>query len=45
MRLNSMKEIYGKKSFLELTQKPEQLAPINVFKLDRISHFLHRMSH
>jgi len=30
---------------LEITQKPEQLAPINVLKLDRKSHILLRMSH
>jgi len=40
-----MKEIYGKKSFLELIQKLEQLASINVLKLARKSHILLRMSH
>jgi len=42
-----MKEIYGKKSFLKIIQKLEQLAPINVLKLhvDRKSHTLLRMSH
>jgi len=45
MRLNSIKEIYGKKSFLEITQKPEQLVPINVLNLDKKSHILLRMSH
>jgi len=29
-----MKEIYGKKSFFEITRKPKQLAPINGLKLD-----------
>jgi len=33
-RLSSKKDIYEKNSFLEITQKPEQLAHINVLKLE-----------
>jgi len=33
------------KSFLEIIQKPEDLARRNVLKLDRKSHILLRMSH
>jgi len=36
---------FKKKRFLEITQKVEQLAYINVLKLDRKSHILLRMSH
>jgi len=43
--LSSIKDIYEKNSFLETTQKVEQLAHINVLKLDRKSHILLRMSH
>jgi len=44
-RSSSIKDIYEKNSFLEITQKVKQLVHIYVLKLDRKSHILLRMNY